>query len=245
MSDLLSNQMLLSGRVKKTPPALVSESRYEWIKLQEVEPDLGVPAVDGSLLYSTLAGVRAWTDSISIDTTGNLILESEIRLGDPESDNYSRLRHASGVSSAYGFTGFDNQYTVLINEEASVAQALFLSDVDSGSTGTIFGISVLNGSTDLPSTGAEAWIPRLTLTGVGKLITSNSVDIQTGDLELQSGDIYRNKFNISVISRTGTEITCKLSLLLQNYLRMDSLTFRENTGIVYSRNNETIKLLIP
>jgi hypothetical protein len=245
MADLLSGQQLLSGRIKKTPPTEVSADRYNWIKLQETEPDLGVSSVNGSLLITTTTGTRSWTDTVIIDTEGNLTVESEVRLGDVTNDDYSRLRHVSGESSGYGFGGITDNYTVLINEEASVAQALFLGDVDSGSEGTLFGISVLNGSGSTPSTGTESWIPRINLSGSGKLTTTNTIEVQNGDLNLATGDIQRNKFNINIVTKTGNNINCKLPLLLQNYLRMDSFTFRDNVGIVYSRSNEAVKILIP
>ena len=56
----------LSGRVKKTPPNLVSEGRYSFLSLDEAEPDLGIP--DGPsgpnyLLGSDVEGTRYWINS--------------------------------------------------------------------------------------------------------------------------------------------------------------------------------------
>jgi hypothetical protein len=53
---------LLSDRVKKTPSSQVSAERYDFLKLSEAEPDLGVPSATGSVLVSTSTGVRSWTD---------------------------------------------------------------------------------------------------------------------------------------------------------------------------------------
>ena len=245
MADLLSGQQLLSGRVKKTPSSEVPEDRYQWLKLQDVEPELGISQVNGSLLTTTTTGIRSWSNTVFIDSLGKLTVDSELKLGNVDNDDYSRLRHVSGESSGYGFSGIVDTYTVLVNEEASVAQALFLGDVDSGSEGTLFGISVLNDGGNIPSTGTEPWIPRLNLSGSGKLTTTNTIDIQNGDLSLSTGDIQRNKFNINIVTKTGNTINCKLSLLLQNYLRMDSFTFRDSVGIVYSRSNDAVKILIP
>jgi len=72
MSDLLSGLPFLSGRVKKTPSNQVSADRYDWITLREVEPDLGVPNVNGALLFSTADGVRGWSSNLTIDGDGNL-----------------------------------------------------------------------------------------------------------------------------------------------------------------------------
>ena len=51
---------LISGRVKKTPSANVSASRYEFIRLEETEPDLGLPAANGYVLSANVDGRRAW-----------------------------------------------------------------------------------------------------------------------------------------------------------------------------------------
>jgi hypothetical protein len=72
MSDLLSGLPLLSGRVKKTPPNQVSADRYDWITLQEAEPDLGLPNVSGAVLLSADDGTRSWSSNLTVDGTGNL-----------------------------------------------------------------------------------------------------------------------------------------------------------------------------
>jgi exosome complex RNA-binding protein Rrp4 len=51
---------LISGRVKKIPSANVSASRYDFIKLSETEPDLGLPAGNGYVLTSNVNGLRTW-----------------------------------------------------------------------------------------------------------------------------------------------------------------------------------------
>ena len=51
---------LISGRVKKTPSANVSASRYEFIRLSETEPDLGLPAANGYILTANVDGTRRW-----------------------------------------------------------------------------------------------------------------------------------------------------------------------------------------
>lgn len=79
MADLLSGQQMLSGRVKKTPPGEVSVDRYDWIQLQETEPDLGLPEVDDSVILSKLDGTRSWSalpGEITVDAEGNLQFES-------------------------------------------------------------------------------------------------------------------------------------------------------------------------
>jgi hypothetical protein len=57
---------LISGTIKKTPAANADPNRYTWLNLQNAEPDLGVPASNGSLFVSTVDGTRSWTDTITI-----------------------------------------------------------------------------------------------------------------------------------------------------------------------------------
>ena len=51
---------LISGRIKKTPSANVSASRYDFLKLSEAEPDLGLPAANGYVLSGNVDGTRRW-----------------------------------------------------------------------------------------------------------------------------------------------------------------------------------------
>ena len=51
---------MLSGKVKKIPPTAVSADRYNFLKLSEAEPDLGVPLSAGQVLSSDTAGNRSW-----------------------------------------------------------------------------------------------------------------------------------------------------------------------------------------
>lgn len=57
---------LLSGRVKKTPSSAVSSTRYDFIKLEETEPDLGLPAGDDYVLTGKLNGSRLWVEINSL-----------------------------------------------------------------------------------------------------------------------------------------------------------------------------------
>ncbi len=69
----------LSGKVRKTPPNKVPEDRYKFLKLQDAEPDLGVPAADGYVLVSDVDGRRSWEDSKSLVAGNNteLIFNNE------------------------------------------------------------------------------------------------------------------------------------------------------------------------
>ena len=63
---------LISGRVKKTPSANVSASRYEFIRLSETEPDLGLPVANGYILTANVDGTRQWILPSTVATTANV-----------------------------------------------------------------------------------------------------------------------------------------------------------------------------
>lgn len=92
----------ISGKVKKTPPSQVSETRYDFIELAETEPDLGVPAEDGYILSSAADGTRQWVDPASI---GPAALASTDDLPEGTTNLYfttARVSHihTQGVSSS-------------------------------------------------------------------------------------------------------------------------------------------------
>ena len=60
----------VSGKVKKTPPSQVSDTRYDFIELAETEPDLGVPSTDGYVLASNADGTRSWVNPAAIGGAG-------------------------------------------------------------------------------------------------------------------------------------------------------------------------------
>ena len=77
---------LFSGRVKKVRPDNVSEERYDFLKLSEAEPDLGIPSTIDStnakrFLLTDKDGTRYWSDTLLVDDTNgsqNLIATTEI-----------------------------------------------------------------------------------------------------------------------------------------------------------------------
>lgn len=53
----------LSGKVKKNPSSLADPNRYDFLDLQNAEPDLGVPAANNYVLASDTQGNRTWFDT--------------------------------------------------------------------------------------------------------------------------------------------------------------------------------------
>ena len=113
---------LLSGRVKKVPSANADANRYNWLNLQNAEPDLGVPESNGSFFTSTVDGTRIWSDTITVDgntaTIANLSVSDNTNLGPAENiiisggtngqalitDGTGNLRWSSVISAPGGNT---------------------------------------------------------------------------------------------------------------------------------------------
>jgi len=72
----MAKHKLLSGRVKVTPAANVAADRYNYLALEQAEPNLGVANADGYVLtYSTSApGNRSWQSSSLL--SGGLVAQS-------------------------------------------------------------------------------------------------------------------------------------------------------------------------
>lgn len=75
---------LFSGRVKKVKPDKVSEQRYDFLKLSEAEPDLGVPETTDSadvkrVLLTDKNGKRYWSDTVQIDENGDFQTSGQVQ----------------------------------------------------------------------------------------------------------------------------------------------------------------------
>jgi hypothetical protein len=68
---------LLSGRVKVTPPTGVSTDRYSYLRLEEAEPNAGLPGVDGYVLASDLSGNRFWRSAPGASAVNGLTIKED------------------------------------------------------------------------------------------------------------------------------------------------------------------------
>lgn len=68
----------LSGKVVKIPSTEVDPDRYQYLDLQNTEPDLGVPNINNAIVTSTVTGERVWVNlsgDFEVDPTSNLIVK--------------------------------------------------------------------------------------------------------------------------------------------------------------------------
>jgi len=68
---------LLSGRVKVTSPTGVTSDRYEYLGLEQAEPNLAVPSSDGWVLASDTSGNRFWRAAPGASAINGLTIKDE------------------------------------------------------------------------------------------------------------------------------------------------------------------------
>ena len=124
----------------------------------------------------------SYTGLVNLTGTGTFksaILEAtnDIRVGGISGDLFARMRFMDSISVAYGFSTQHNTALVITNEQGTTNQAIFLGDINEGTSGsTLFGVSIGTGANN-PSTGvsSEVWTPRLILDGAGNLTVNGVV----------------------------------------------------------------------
>lgn len=103
----------LSGRIRKTPSYKASPTRYKWLSLDQVEPDMGIPPEHGSFFTSDVDGTRFWSDTITVDgnvaTIKNLTVSNTINLGDVSNVKiYGGSNNQVLTTDGYGNLSFTN-----------------------------------------------------------------------------------------------------------------------------------------
>src|SRR6056300_1352152 len=257
---------LLSGKVKVVRPTDVSEDRYEYLRLNEAEPNLGVPE-SGSLSSGSIAlvasdadGNRLFVTTLQLDqVTGSF---SGSFAGDGSELNnlpdVQQLRSGSVSASIAPNTGF------LVNVSASID-----GDLDLDGTARITGDLIVDNrivareliveiisSSILFSTGSNIFGDELTdkqeFTGSVEMTGSLSVDGDTnisgglfvtgGNVQLSSGSFFSGSgeglFNIPKSALTD-------DALLSNLITTGSVTASVSTDgffRVFSTGSVTTEL---
>ena len=167
----MAKNKLLSGRVKVTPAYNVSADRYNYLGLEQAEPNLGVANAEGWVLtYSTTApGNRLWQSSSLL--SGGLVAQSAFTTANnAEALSTSAYIHANAA--------FDKANTVGLHANAAfgVANSKF-----SSSGGTITGDVVISGNLSVEGTTVTVNVTTLAIEDsiiqLAKNNTSDTIDI--------------------------------------------------------------------
>jgi hypothetical protein len=111
----MAKNKLLSGRVKVTPSANVTADRYQFLGLEQAEPNLGVAPADGYVLIykADQPGQRAWSES-SLLSGG---LKANAAFDQANTANINAAAASSYANSAY----------ITANSSSVYANAAFIS----------------------------------------------------------------------------------------------------------------------
>lgn len=156
--------------------------------------------------YNLGSDLNRW-NTIYVNT---FTMRQAVVVGDYDSDNYTRIRHLEdipyidGKYKSYGFNSTYEQMTVIVNEDASMNQVIYLGDTGPDDTESLFGIGVADNVSNNfgnPTTGTETtWIKKLELSGQGNLFLSS------GTVYVSSSSMYFNNVELSISSSTGISI---------------------------------------
>jgi hypothetical protein len=164
----MAKNKLLSGRVKLTPAANLASDRYNYLGLEQAEPNLGVANADGWVLtYNTASpGGRLWQSSSLL--SGGLVAQSA----------FATANNAEALSTsayAHANAAYDKANTVGLHANAAfgVANSKF-----SSSGGTITGDVLITGNLSVEGTTVTVNVTSLSVEdSIIQLANSNITDI--------------------------------------------------------------------
>ncbi len=118
----MAKHKLLSGRVKTTPAANVTADRYDFLGLEQAEPNLGTAAQDGYVLIydSNAPGKRNWSSSSLL--SGGLTAQSAFESANSASSYANSAFIVSNSAAIYANSAF-----VSANSASSYANGAFIT----------------------------------------------------------------------------------------------------------------------
>ena len=171
----MAKNKLLSGRVKVTPAANVAADRYNYLGLDQAEPNLGFANADGYVLtYSTTApGNRLWQSSSLL--SGGLVAQSAFATANnAEALSTSAYIHANAA--------FDKANTVGLHANGAFAAA---NSKFSSSGGTITGDTNITGN--LTVVGTTTYANTQTVLIADNILTLNAAIDQSAQPAVNAG----------------------------------------------------------
>lgn len=162
---------LLSGKVKVTSPTGVSTDRYQYLKLEEAEPNLGVPDQSGKVLASSSDGTRSWVSAPSPTAIDGVTIREEGSIvgtaGSVQDINFvgpGVVATASGVGATITIAGSSSRHILPVLTRNAQAQ----TDAYSASTMvTIYaGINTVIGRSSNINVTENAFVPLRQTVGI-------------------------------------------------------------------------------
>ena len=216
---------LLSGRVKVTPPTGVTTDRYQYLGLEQAEPNLAVPSSDGFVLASDTAGNRFWRSAPGASAISGITIK----------DEGSVVGTASSVDSI-NFVGGNITATA-----AGVGATITVSDTPTFTSLAVSGIATLSGLKYPTSDGSIGQVIRTDGNGVLTFVNQATASSVRHILPVLTRTAQANTLNDAtmvtvyagintVIGRFGTDV---------NVTQNAFVPFRETVGITTQSLIET------
>lgn len=209
----MRNTISLSGKVKKTPSTEVGADRYNFLKLSEAEPDLGVPSTANSVILSGTDGTRSWAalpSEITVDVNGDLQI-----LGTQDTLDITGTGGDSGdalVSNGTGGFTWGPNFTKGTYTTSSTGQENFISFSATDYRAAKYLITLEDPSGNFDFTefnvmhdGNTVYVTEFAI------LSSSGVDIATLDAGFSSGSDFIEVYVTSTVS--GTKLSFNQELL--------------------------------
>jgi len=207
---------LLSDRIKKTPPGEVLDDRYEFLRLSDAEPDLGVPLLDNGISSSLLDGTRQWLYpnlGLAVDVNGNITVNEDTVVIDTSGFTYSTSSNLHDV-----LTDLDNAIAGAVQgiseETDTLASVTTRGNIttNSISVGNITTSGYLRGPATFvidpagfdDNTGNVIIAGNLTVQGTTTTVNSNEVNIGNAIILLNSDETGAPTQNSGIEVERGT-----------------------------------------
>jgi len=216
---------LLSGRVKVTPPTGVTTDRYQYLSLEQAEPNAGVPSSDGFVLASDTNGNRFWRSAPGASAINGITIK----------DEGSVVGTASSVDSI-NFVGGNVTATA-----SGVGATITVSDTPTFTSLAVSGIGTINGLTYPTSDGSDGQVLKTNGLGVLTFVDQTAPSSVRHILPVLTRTAQANTLNDAtmvtvyagintVIGRFGSDV---------NVTQNAFVPFRETVGITTQSLIET------
>jgi hypothetical protein len=224
---------LLSGRVQVTGPTGVTADRYQFLGVNQAEPNLGFSA-NGNVLTTDIYGSRIWSNVLNISSitlTGNLSTTANVIAGYVRTDRYQWANGAPFLSSSYG--------------NADVAGYLLKNDVTIGGNLTVQGnVTIVNtevvNTTEYVNLSIATTVNAATIGNIGANLVGSGQYITGVVASSVSNATTVATANVSIhqqLASSTTNQTHYLPFYRQLTGNADAYT---NSGLTYNPNNGTL-----